>query len=285
MRRLWQSEWPRLVLGQLGVRLCIVLAFARPLAAQTPAAPPPIQDNSFLIEEAYNQERGVVQHISNFGVGEGGWVYSFTQEWPAPSLRHQLSVTVPLQRLTGDVPARQGLGDIALNYRYQLTGDPDARLLVAPRASLLLPTGDSARELGAGGAGLQVNLPVTVVLSDRIVTHYNAGMTLVPRARNAVEARASTTGFNLGQSTIWTPSLTFHVLLEVAYFATELVEANDLTTREHSLLVSPGVRWSHNFANGLQIVPGIAVPLGVGPSAGDRGVFLYLSFEHAFRAQ
>ena len=27
---------------------------------------PPIQDNSFLVEEAYNQERGVVQHISTF---------------------------------------------------------------------------------------------------------------------------------------------------------------------------------------------------------------------------
>jgi len=25
----------------------------------------PIEDNSFLIEEAYNQEAGVVQHISN----------------------------------------------------------------------------------------------------------------------------------------------------------------------------------------------------------------------------
>jgi hypothetical protein len=41
----------------------------RPLLGQhsdTAQGTPPIQDNSFLIEEAYNQEPGVVQHISVF---------------------------------------------------------------------------------------------------------------------------------------------------------------------------------------------------------------------------
>ena len=52
--------------------------------------------------------------------------------------------------------------------------------------------------------------------------------------------------------------------------------------QSHSLLLSPGVRWAYNFPSGLQIVPGIAFPLGVGPSSGERGVFLYLSFEHPF---
>jgi len=50
-----------------------------------------------------------------------------------------------------------------------------------------------------------------------------------------------------------------------------------------SVLMNPGVRWSYNFQNGLQIVPGIGIPLGVGPSSGERGVFLYLSFEHPYR--
>jgi hypothetical protein len=35
------------------------------LAQISPSAPP-IQDNSFLVEEAYNQNFGVVQHISSF---------------------------------------------------------------------------------------------------------------------------------------------------------------------------------------------------------------------------
>jgi hypothetical protein len=48
-------------------------------------------------------------------------------------------------------------------------------------------------------------------------------------------------------------------------------------------LLSPGIRWAYNFKNGLQIVPGVAVPFGVGPSSGEKGVFLYLSFEHPYR--
>jgi hypothetical protein len=32
----------------------------------------------------------------------------------------------------------------------------------------------------------------------------------------------------------------------------------------------------------LQIVPGLALPIGLGPIAGERGVFAYLSFEHPF---
>ena len=52
-------------------------------------APAPIQDNSFLVEEAYNQERGVVQHINTFARARGGgWEYGFTQEWPVRGQRY-----------------------------------------------------------------------------------------------------------------------------------------------------------------------------------------------------
>ena len=61
-----------------------------------PSAEPGIQDNSFLVEEAYNQNFGVVQHISSFTRfwDSKDWNYSFTQEWPVPgNERHQLSYT------------------------------------------------------------------------------------------------------------------------------------------------------------------------------------------------
>ena len=64
--------------------LLFSLVFLRPtLRGQTPDRG--IQDNSFLIEEAYNQEPGVVQHISTFqrAVPTGQWQYTFTDEWPA----------------------------------------------------------------------------------------------------------------------------------------------------------------------------------------------------------
>jgi hypothetical protein len=96
---------------------------ALPIVAQT--APPEesqIQDNSFLIEEAYNQDPGVVQHIQTFSqtTRGGAWVYTFTQEWPAPNLKHQLSYTLPMAQLGG----AHGIGDVALNYRYQWIGMP-----------------------------------------------------------------------------------------------------------------------------------------------------------------
>src|SRR6266571_6660688 len=53
-----------------------------------------IQDNSFLVEEAYNQEFGVVQHIQSFQRlwNREDWAYTFTQEWPVDaSPKHQLS--------------------------------------------------------------------------------------------------------------------------------------------------------------------------------------------------
>src|SRR5687768_6106818 len=89
-----------------------------PLPALAQDSPPPIQDNSFLIEEAYNQEAGVVQHISTFETAaEEGWAYSFTQEWPLFSQRHQLSFTLPVAHVEGAGLDATGLGDVMVNYR------------------------------------------------------------------------------------------------------------------------------------------------------------------------
>jgi hypothetical protein len=74
---------------------------AASLALPAQEAAKPIQDNSFLVEEAYNQEAGVVQHISAFTRYRESkdWLYTFTQEWPVPGITHQLSYTLPLAGL------------------------------------------------------------------------------------------------------------------------------------------------------------------------------------------
>src|SRR6266850_3285096 len=91
-----------------------------------------IKDNSFLIEEAYNQEAGVVQHIftalyarDNAGADRlRAWEFTFTQEWPIFSGDHQFSYTIPYSFIDlwedGERDKENGLGDIFLNYRYQL---------------------------------------------------------------------------------------------------------------------------------------------------------------------
>jgi hypothetical protein len=265
----------------------LLLILAGPVRAQSPPAaptrgePPPIQDNSFLMEEAYNQEEGVVQHINTFQWMRGGeWLATFTQEWPVPKQAHQLSYSVPFQRVAGDAGNRSGLGDIALNYRYQLAGDGEARFACAPRLSLLLPAGDERKGLGSGSVAVQTNVALSTVLSSSFVTHTNFGVTYTPAAKNERGEKASTRAWNLGQSLIWLTGATFNALVEVVLTRAESVTGTDRTRAARSLFVSPGLRWAWNFPTGLQIVPGIAVPIGVGPSRGDRALFLYLSFEH-----
>ena len=100
---------------------------------------------------------------------------TFTQEWPAPSMKHQLSYTATLV----DVDDETGAGDVLLNYRYQLLEEGPGRPAMSPRVSLIVPVGDrGARALGRGGWGLQFNLPVSKQVGD-FYLHGNAGVTLV----------------------------------------------------------------------------------------------------------
>lgn len=267
---------------RFGIRLVssVGLLLATSLVAQEPEAGP-IQDNSFLIEEAYNQPAGVVQHINTFSLDRRGdaWSYSFTQEWPFLSQRHQLSYSVPLHNVSA---TGTGVGDVGLNYRYQLPLDSRPDLAVAPRVSLLLPSGSVPKNRGTGGAGLQLNLPVSATLSRSLVAHFNAGATYTPSAENAAGDVAATRGFNLGQSVIWLITPTLNFMAELAWTRTpEILDGGEIRGAE-SLLLAPGFRGAINLSRGLQIVPGLAVPIGIGPSRGERTVFFYLSFEHPF---
>ena len=247
---------------------------------------PQIQDNSFLIEEAYNQAFGVVQHIQNFQRfwTSKDWVYTFTQEWPVDaSPRHQLSYTL-IALHSGERPlSGAGFGDIILNYRYQVLGNGESKTAFAPRLSVLLPTGDYRLGRGAGGVGIQGSLPLSVVLSRKLVTHWNVGTTIVPRSKDTAGEIGATSGYNFGQSFVWLAQPRFNVLLEIVFNRSQQVIAPKTTEWTSGLLLSPGIRWAYNLKNGLQIVPGIAVPFGVGPSSGEKSVFLYLSFEHPYR--
>src|SRR5262245_36764264 len=78
---------------QLAMGALAWLGFALPAwsqEAQTPLAKG-IQDNSFLIEEAYNQEAGVVQHIGSARRQGKDRFLSITQELPLGSQAHQFS--------------------------------------------------------------------------------------------------------------------------------------------------------------------------------------------------
>ena len=268
----------------------LVLAFvAQTLLAQATQTPPPaepIRDNSFLIEEAYNQDAGVVQHIHTFSrpVSGAGWAFTFTQEWPVGSMRHQLSFTVPVFN-AGPGGSGTGVGDAAVHYRYQMLGANGGRLAASPRVSLLLATGDAVRGTGAGGTGIQTMLPVSLAVSPWLVVHANAGLTHTPRAHDVSGDVAAATSYTAGGSAIWLASTTFNVLLESSWNRVAQVIAPGLTSSESQLVIAPGIRWAHNLPGDVQIVPGIAYVVGVGSSRGERSLFVYLSIEHPFQRE
>lgn len=243
---------------------------------------PTIQDNSFLMEEAYNQEEGIVQHINSFLRTRGGdWVASFTQEWPVPRQAHQFSYTVLYARVDSDTVSHTGLGDLALNYRYQLAGSGDTKFACAPRLSVLLPTGDQRKDLGSGGVGFQADIAMSTVLSEKVVMHTNIGGTWNPRAKDAAGDTAATLGWNLGQSFIWLARNDLNFLVETIWNEAQAVVGGREVSTSHVLTVSPGVRWAWNRpGGGLQIVPGIAVPIAIGANRTEASIFVYLSFEH-----
>ena len=85
----------------VGAVLLMVLlsgaAFAQtpaPAATRKSAEPFAITDNSFLVEEAFNQEAGIFQNIFGAVFVSGNWAFNFTQEWPVVSQAHQFSYTL-----------------------------------------------------------------------------------------------------------------------------------------------------------------------------------------------
>ena len=240
--------------------------------------PKRIEDNSFLIEEAYNQERGIVQHIQTFEYLKraNSWLYTFTQEWPVPDEKNQLSYTIPLSHF-GE-PSETGLGDILLNYRYQLV--QKETVAVSPRFALILPTGDYKKGMGAGTYGYQVNIPLSMILSKNLVTHWNAGTTNTPGSKEPGGARVETIGYNLGASAVWLVSENFNLLTEVVWNSFQLVRTDGSKNNSETCFINPGMRFALNYKSGLQVVPGLAFPIGVGESKSEYGIFFYLSFEH-----
>lgn len=244
-----------------------------------------IEDNSYFIEEAYNQEDRVIQHINNARLSllsNHDFAYSFTQEWPVFSQKHQFSYTIGFSSMnSGNV---FGFNDVMLNYRYQLTGH-EAFITLAPRISLILPTGNAKKDLGTGVFGYQFNLPASKRISNSFVCHANVGYTLLPNVESTgTDNKVYHHDFsivNFGASTIWLMTYKTNLMLEVLYnIIHEAGESSEMVTHSQAL-VSPGIRHAFDMKN-LQIVPGIAVPILIQNHNAEFGLFVYLSFEHPF---
>jgi hypothetical protein len=257
-----------------------------------------LKDNSFLIEEAYNQEAGVVQHIFSWyptwdhsGGDRQDFTFQYVIELPLGGERHQLSFN-PLvfehfsDRPDGGPSAEEGgWGDTLLNYRYQLTMDDECGMTpaISPRFSLILPTGDEDRGLGTGEVGYQFNLPVSKEL-DLFAFHFNAGLTYTPGVSAGPGlAGRDLNGYNLGASAIWLATYDFNVMLEFLTLWDEEFDDQGNLDRTTSVILDPGVRFALFTGEEVQWVGGVGIPIGLSADAFDYGVFVYMSVEHIFR--
>jgi hypothetical protein len=256
-----------------GALLLAVAPVAQAQQART-AEVAPLADNSFLVEEAYNQEPGVVQHIAFFHLRRRStnWALGVTQEWPAWSDRHQLSYTIPLLSRG----AGTAFGDIAVHYRYQaLAGD----IALAPRVSLLLPTGSDGAETTVGGTGVQVALPASFRLSPRFTAHFNGGAGVIPEAGSPATGTGRLLNGFVGGSLIAFVRPRLNVLVEFLAVG----ESWDASGWEGGTLGVLGVRWGHDLPGGVQLVPGVGWAVGGGIERSASGPLAYLSLEHRFR--
>src|SRR6478609_9368426 len=190
---------------------------------------PSIEDNSMLIEEAFNQESGIIQHISNLIVSKGDIIYSYTQEIPLADVKHQLSFGMSYNAFKSSESKQifagqyltNGLGDLYINYRPLLFGK-NAWALVIPRFTLIAPTGDARYGFGTGAWGGQFNMAVTKRLGPKLVSHWNAGYTLFSKAdfykyegdALTLAAKNNLTTSNVGASLIYFVKPKFNLMTE-----------------------------------------------------------------------
>lgn len=250
-----------------------------------------IEDNSFLIEEAYNQEPGVVQHIFNTYYSADprtrGWTFTFTQEWPIFSQDHQFSYTIPSYHSRDGEDRLSGIGDVLLNYRYQALLEDDVKPAFAPRFSLILPTGNRKKGTGDNVVGYQWNLPLSKKLGTRFATHANFGLTYLPHVRGVLDNRTgrfskekSLVSYNIGASGIFALLPRLHLMLEWVGNFDESINDSGRVERDFMPVISPGLRAAVVNEEKLQIVIGAAAPIGLNRKADNFGAFLYISVEH-----
>ena len=238
------------------VARAILLLLVVSSAARAQAARPfEITDNSFFVEEAFNQEAGIFQNIATFRMNaRDEWDTSFTQEWPLFSQMHQISYTIPYAAAIDGA----GVGDAMIHYRIQLLTEGDGTPAFSPRISLIVPSGNADRGLGNGGVGWQVNLPFSEQAGDTYF-HWNVGATRVDGLFTPHAAA----------SAIWRARPMVNLMLET------------LIQRRNGFTVSPGARFGWNRGD-AQVVVGVAAPVVWLNGSTMLSGFGYLSYELPF---
>jgi hypothetical protein len=256
----------------------LALLFTIPLTAFSAA----IEDNSFLLEEAFNQEWGVYQFIQKYQTSEraNGYEYSFENEIPLTDKTHQLSYEFAYAR--PETPGHGAIGDVTLNYRYQPYNKDG--VLLAERFGLILPTGRVEKNAGSGVYGFEFMQAGTIFINDLFVTHFNFGFDVLPNAKTAgTDKRNTLAGFTGGSSIIYMHNDWVNFMFEGLLQAGQSTLPDGTITSDTSFTINPGVRFAMDLDwKETQIVPGISFPTEILNRPQEHGVLFYLSIEPTF---
>ena len=236
----------------------------------------PIEDNSFLVEESYNQEEGVVQFIQVYQkeAKTENWNYTFINEYPFFSQTHQLSFEVPIAHLESNNKSQ--IEDLKLNYRNELFRNET--VVTTLRLSTTLPTGDYEKGFGVGASGYETALLASVQIAPRWVQHWNVGAGITPKAKNTLGEQADNRKYFWAVSNVYLMSDHLNFMLEATGTQQEQTITENSAEWTSETIVSPSVRYAIDY-NDWQFVPGLAFPTGLGPTEGSNQILGYLSIE------
>lgn len=253
---------------------------------------PNIEDNSMLIEEAFNQEKAIIQHISNWVFSDlkgGDLTYAYTQEIPMIEDKFQFSFTLNYNAFNQAVPGhnKSGLGDLLLNFRPMLMDKTDWAIVI-PRFTIIVPTGSAQGGMGDGAWGTQFNMAVTKRLNSKLTTHWNAGFTQLFgkeiysfdfNGDQYLATRKNETAYNVGLSGIYIVGDALNLMLEYVSSFDNSLQVTGTYERSVSTIINPGFRTAFSIGK-VQIVPGLGLPLYYTDGKfTNTGGFIYLSIE------
>ena len=273
----------------LGFWLAILTLFSG-VTAQAAEPIDGFEDNGFLVEEAYNQDRGEVQHTLNAVYSNDfkrrGWSFNFEQEWWLFTEEHQVAFSIPFFHLREEGERQRRVGDIQIEYRYQLTNEGPNIPAVAPGFSLILPTGNRDKGTGNGVVGYEWSIAASKKVAPRLALHANLGLTYLPKVRvpldddQRLSPKRSLVSYDVGASAVFALSSDVHMLLEWVGEFEEEIDDKGKKERDFKAFLSPGIRAAVINKDDMQTVVGVGIPIGVNGRADNYGVFLYFSVEH-----
>lgn len=261
----------------------LIMIFAGYLFAQD-EYPESITGNTFLIEDAYNQDARVVQHILKFSFtkpSDENLIF-FAQEWPLFSHAHQIGFSFYYAWLLRGEDVVVPIRPLSVNYRYQLV-DEDQWAAMAPRISIVLPL---KKDYPYGNIGYQFNVPVSKRVHEKWIAHVNAGVMLQPKVDVNLPEKKNIYSYHAGAGLYWLLHPKFNITLEwLSEFRDDYVWDDDWggeIKKNYSIhWINPGVRFAFH-AGPVEFVPGFCVPLQVHGKKKPKTAYLSVSMEHPF---